>query len=137
MSVPALELGGALVFMRAPHMLELDWAPLVGALVVTEKSWDKLTVTQKRELARAAGEAGKIMKQRNRLESNQAVAKMQQRGLKVTRIAPETTAAWRRAAEQQYPQIRGRIVPADLFDEVVAHLAQYRSQAQPKTVSAK
>lgn len=125
------------VFMRAPHMLELDWAPLVGALVVTEKSWEKLTIAQQRELARAAGEAGTVMKKRNRLESNQAVAKMRQRGLKVTRIPPETTAAWRSAATQQYSQIRGRIVPADLFDEVASLLAQYRNQAQPKAVSAK
>jgi hypothetical protein len=62
---------------------------------------------------------------------------MQQRGLKVTRIAPETSAAWRAAAEQQYSQIRGRIVPADLFDEVTSLLAQYRNQTQPKAVTAK
>ncbi|MGZ8710886.1 MAG: TRAP transporter substrate-binding protein, partial [Thermoanaerobaculia bacterium] len=125
------------VFMRAPHMLQLDWAPLVGALVVTERSWERLTVVQQRELARAAGEAGRIMKQRNRLESDQAVAKMQERGLKVTRIPPETMAAWRNAVERQYPQIRGNIVPADLFDEVTALLAQYRNQTQPKAVPAR
>jgi hypothetical protein len=33
---------------------------------------------------------------------------------------------WRKFAEGFYPQIRGKVVPADLFDEVVRLLQEYR-----------
>jgi len=125
------------VFVHAPYMLQLDWAPLVGALVVTEKSWNRLTPSQQRELARAAGAAGKVMKQRNRLESERSVISMEQRGLKVTRIGPAVTSEWRATVEQKYSQFRGGRIPADLFDEVITLLAQYRSQAQPKAAAAR
>ncbi|HUP45597.1 MAG TPA: TRAP transporter substrate-binding protein DctP [Thermoanaerobaculia bacterium] len=125
------------VFMHAPYMLQLDWAPLVGALVVTEKSWNRLTPGQQRELARAAGAAGALMRKRNRLESDQAVAKMQQRGLKVTPVSPAVKAEWRKAVEQRHAHFRGSRIPADLFDEVMSHLAQYRSAARQIAASAR
>lgn len=114
------------VFTHAPHMLQLDWAPLVGALIVTEKSWNSLSPAVQRELARAAGEAGKKMKARNRLESDQAVAKMMQRGLKVTRVSPAVEANWRLLAEGIYPRLRGTKISPELFDEVQQILAEYR-----------
>ncbi|MGZ8867142.1 MAG: TRAP transporter substrate-binding protein DctP [Thermoanaerobaculia bacterium] len=115
------------VFVHAPFMLELDWAPLVGALVVTEKSWSKLTPEQQRDLARAAGAAGSLMRRRNRIESDQAVAKMQRGGLKVTKITSAAKSEWRKAVEEKHGHFRGGRIPADLFDEVLAHLAEYRN----------
>ena len=114
----------------APNMLELNWAPLVGGLVVTERAWNKLTPAQQIALAKAAAEAGLQMKARNRQESDLAVTAMTKRGLKVQRVSPEVEAEWRKAAEAAYPQIRGKIVPADLFDEVQRHLREFR--AAPK-----
>jgi len=114
------------VFVHAPYMLQLDWAPLVGALVVTEKRWNTLSPDVQRELARAAGEAGRQMKERNRLESDDAVVKMQTRGLHVTAVPPGVESEWRNIVEERYPQLRGARVPADLFDEVVRLLGEYR-----------
>lgn len=118
------------IFVHAPHMLPIDWAPLVGALVITEKSWNKLTPEVQRELAQAAADAGRQMKERNRAESVDAVVKMQQRGLDVPVLAPAITAEWRKAVEASYPRIRGRKIPAELFDEVVHLLTEYRQTQQ-------
>jgi TRAP-type transport system periplasmic protein len=115
------------VFVQAPNMLEIDWAPLVGALVVTEKSWNKLTPDVQRELARAAAEAGRQMKARNRMESDMAVAAMKKHKLRVTTLSPALEAEWRRVAEQSYPRLRGNKIPADLFDEITRLLAEYRN----------
>jgi TRAP-type C4-dicarboxylate transport system substrate-binding protein len=114
------------VFTHAPHMLELDWTPLVGALVVREKSWNKLTPDVQRELARAAAEAGRQMKARNRLESDMAVGAMKKRKLRVTAVSPAVEGEWRRVAERNYPRLRGQKVPADLFDEITRLVAEYR-----------
>ncbi len=116
------------VYPLAPHMLEINWAPLVGALVVTERAWNRLTPAQQTALARAAAAHGKLIKQRNRLESDQAVEAMKKRGLVVHPLTPELEAAWRRETEAIYPQLRGKLVPADLFDEVRRLLSERRAR---------
>jgi TRAP-type transport system periplasmic protein len=116
------------VHLHAPNMLEINWAPLVGGLVVRERSWNKLTPHTQRELYRAAVNAGRAMKARNRAESDEAVRVMAGRGLTVHRLPPEAEAEWRRAAREAYPKIRGRIVPGDLFDEVEKHLSDFRKR---------
>jgi TRAP-type transport system periplasmic protein len=110
----------------APYMLEINWAPLVGGLVVRERSWNKLSPQEQRELYRAALKAGGAMKAQNRSESDRAVEEMATRGLKVQKLTPAAEAEWRRTATAAYPRIRGKIVPADLFDEVNMHLTDFR-----------
>jgi hypothetical protein len=52
---------------------------------------------------------------------------MKKRGLKVQSLTPEIEAEWRAVAEQAYPLVRGRMVPAPLFDEVQQALRDYRA----------
>jgi hypothetical protein len=52
---------------------------------------------------------------------------MTKRGLKVHAASPEVEAEWRRLAEDVYPEIRGGIVPAAMFDKVRGLLADYRA----------
>lgn len=112
----------------APHMLEINWAPLCGALVVTERAWDRLTSAQQTALARAAAQSGREIQQRNRQESDQAVEAMKKRGLIVHPLTPELDAIWRREVETIYPRLRGKLVPADLFDEVRRLLQERRAR---------
>jgi hypothetical protein len=42
-------------------------------------------------------------------------------------LTPDQEATWRAAFEELYPDIRGRIVPADIFDEVQRLLKDYRA----------
>lgn len=116
------------VYPLAPHMLEINWAPLVGAMVVTERTWNRFTPAQQVALARAAAEQGREIKRRNRVESDQAVAAMKKRGLVVHPLTPELEAAWRRETEAIYPRLRGKLVPADLFDEVRRLLQERRAR---------
>ncbi len=112
---------------RAPYMLELNWAPLVGALVVRKETWDKIPVETRAALAKAAAEAGREIKAAGRKEMDESVAAMVKRGLKVTPVTPELEADWRRTAEAVYPKIRGGMVPADIFDRALALIAEYRA----------
>ncbi len=117
------------VSTHAPNMLEIDWSPLVGALVVSERSWNKLTPEMQRELARAAAVAGQEMKTRNRRESDMAVEAMKKRKLRVTSMTPAVEAEWRHVAEKTWPRLRGQKIPADVFDEMIRALAEYRSHS--------
>jgi TRAP-type C4-dicarboxylate transport system substrate-binding protein len=112
----------------APHMLELNWAPLIGALVITTEAWERVPEEHRKALGQAAAEAGQRIKAMSRKESDKAVATMRVRGLNVHSVSPELEAEWRAAAEKVYPQIRGSMVPEDVFDAVEGLLSAYRAQ---------
>jgi TRAP-type C4-dicarboxylate transport system substrate-binding protein len=113
---------------RAPHMLDLNWAPLVGALVVRKETWEKLPADLRVRLMAAAATAGKEIKAAGRKEMTEAVAAMEKRGLKVTKITPEIEAEWRQTAEAVYPKIRGKLVPTDIFDQTMKLLEEFRAK---------
>lgn len=132
-NVPLVALAGQF-YIPASHMLELNWAPLVGGTVISRKQWDTIPKDTQQALLAAAQHTGERMRATNRSESNQAVDTMKKRGLTVHPVTPDIEAEWRRAAEEVYPQIRGKLVPAEWFDEVQGLLKEYRaSGAKPKS----
>jgi TRAP-type transport system periplasmic protein len=125
-STPYFALAGQ-IYNSAPHMLEINWAPIVGALVVTRKAWNEMSPATQ-VAVRAAGErAGQQIRQKARQEVEEAVDAMKKRGLVVHRPNAQQMQEWNELAEKLYPRIRGTMVPADTFDEVFAHLKAYRS----------
>ncbi len=125
-SVPFYALAGQF-YGPAPHMLDVNWVPLVGATVVAKKTWDSVPPGKREALLKAAAEAGDAINQRSRAEDLESVEAMQKRGLKVHPLTPELQTEWYQFAEGVYPQIRGRVVPADMFDEVQRLVKKYRS----------
>ncbi len=129
---PTIALAGQ-VDSVAPHMIELNWGPLVGAVVVTKKSWDSIPPATQARLRDAAREAGRLMKIDGRRESDEAVEAMRKRGLQVHAVGPDLEAEWLRETEPTYTAIRGTVVPADIFDEVQEQLKAYRTARDQAT----
>lgn len=114
------------IYGTANHMLEINWAPIVGALVITKKAWDAMSPAAQQALRRAGDQAGLVMRQQARKEVDEAVAAMRKRGLTVHRPDAAQMQEWQQLAQQLYPRIRGTMVPAETFDEVMTHLQAYR-----------
>lgn len=115
------------VFNTAPNMLEINWAPIVGALVVTQKAWDDMTPAGQQALKAAGEKAGAQIRNKARQEVEEAVEAMKKRGLIVNKPNAEQLREWNDLAEKLYPRIRGNLVPAETFDEVFKHLKAYRA----------
>ena len=115
------------IYMTAPNMLEINWAPIVGALVVTSKAWGEMSPAVQAALRSASDKAGIQMRSKARQEVNEAVDAMAKRGLKINRPTAEQMHEWDQLAPKLYPRIRGVMVPADTFDEVFAHLKAFRA----------
>lgn len=124
-STPSYALAGQF-YTKTTYMLDLKWAPLLGATVITTAAWDALPNDTRAELMKSAAEAGVQIKARSRQENEESVEAMRKRGLNVIAVTPETEAIWRKMAEENYPKIRGSIVPDDMFDRVQQLLAEYR-----------
>jgi TRAP-type C4-dicarboxylate transport system substrate-binding protein len=112
----------------APHMLEMNWVPIVGACVVRTDVWEKIPAALRAKLLAAAEEIGARMRTSGRAEGDEAVRAMQQHGLAVHPMTPESTREWQAQVEKLYPAIRGSLVPAEIFDAIDHHLAEFRAR---------
>jgi len=119
--------------LAAKNLLEVKYVPLVGATVMTKRAWDVLTADQHDKVLRASGEAGRKIRDQSRAESQQAIEAMKKRGLQVHPVSPELEEEWRHFAESVYPKMRGKMIPADVFDRTLSLVAEYR--AAQKTVA--
>ena len=115
------------IYTSAPHMLEINWAPIVGALVLTRKTWDDMSPATQAAMRTASEKAGVQIRAKARQEVDEAVDAMKKRGLVVGRPNADQLREWTEFAEKLYPRIRGTMVPADTFDEVQAHLKDFRA----------
>jgi TRAP-type transport system periplasmic protein len=115
------------IYSTAPHMLEINWAPIVGAFVITKKAWDDMTPQAQAAVMASSEKAGVLIRAKARQEVDDAVDAMRKRGLTVNRPSAEQMREWTELADKLYPRIRGTMVPAETFDEVFAHLKAYRT----------
>ncbi|CAN1562775.1 DctP TRAP-type C4-dicarboxylate transport system, periplasmic component [Burkholderiaceae bacterium] len=115
------------IYSKVPHMLEINWAPVVGALVVTQKAWDDMSPAGRQALRSAGEKAGVLIRNKARQEVEEAVEAMRKRGLVVNKPNPDQLREWQELADKLYPRIRGNLVPAETFDEVFQHVKAYRA----------
>ena len=125
---PMIALAGQ-VYRPAPHMLEMDWAPIVGAAVVRSDAWDKIPPDVRTRLKADAEVIGERIRARGRLEHDEAITAMAKHGLQSHPLTPEAAAEWQQVAVDLYPRIRGPVVPADIFDAVETSLREFRASS--------
>ena len=116
-------------FGIARNMIDVKWAPLIGATLVSRRTWDSLPAGQRSDMMNAAREAGESLRGSIRKMGDEAVATMQKRRLQVIHVDAATVAEWRKEAEGVYPKLRGGQIPAELFDQVRKLRDEYRAAA--------
>jgi TRAP-type C4-dicarboxylate transport system substrate-binding protein len=112
---------------QVKYMLELNWGPLVGAAVVHKKAWDRVPAAAREAMLKIAEETGLQVKTAGRAESDAALAALVKRGIKVQKVTPEVEDEWRAVIDKVQGQIRGKVVPADVFDESQRIVKEYRA----------
>jgi TRAP-type C4-dicarboxylate transport system substrate-binding protein len=114
-------------FALAPHMSDLDWAPLIGATVITAAAWEQVPDDLKPAFLDAARSAAARMKDAVRAIERQAIEVMQQHGLAVHHLSAEDVAVWQQAAESVYPRLVGHSVPAAAAEDVRRLVGAFRA----------
>jgi len=113
-----------------PHMLDMNWVPLVGAAIITKKTWDTIPPETQEVLRKSAREAGKLIKADGRRENIESIEAMRKRGVQVHTLTPALDAEWDQTVAKAYPKVRGIAVPPDIYDEVVSQLKTFRAAHQ-------
>jgi len=120
--VPAYMLTARL-FEKANKLIDYPWAYLIGATLVRKDAWDRIPADVRPRLLQAARELGKRIDAEAKRLNDDALAAMEKQGLERVKVDP---APWKAAAEKSWPAVRGKVVPADFFDEVVRYRDEYR-----------
>ena len=116
----------------AKHMLALKWTVLSGGTIIRKDTWDKIPPDLQKQLRSAADVAGAKIRASDRKEDEESIAAMQKKGLIVNQVTPQAEAEWQRLTKVIYPELRGKVVPADIFDEVQRLVAEYRAKGAGK-----
>ena len=115
-------------FGLAPYMIPVKWAPLVAATVIDKGTWEGLPPNLRPQLLEAARAAGERLRDDIRQLGEEAIATMQDYGLEVIEWTAELEQPWREEAEDAYSRLRGRLAPADLFDEAIRLRDEFRTR---------
>lgn len=100
-------------YEHAPYMLDIGFAPLLGATVMRLDTWSQLASADQAIVLDEARRAGaRLRTEVPRLDA-EAVTRMKERKLVVT-VGDQ--AVWRRTAADLGPVMRARLVPSDIYD---------------------
>ena len=118
---------------KANHLSDLNWAPFVGAVVISLKAWNEIPDAVKPALLEAAKTAGgKIQSLVVKLNSD-AISAMQKRGLTIEHVSPDVAAEWEsRTRALAYPKLVGTAVPGPMLAKVQALRDEYRKDHPAK-----
>lgn len=114
------------LYREARNMTSLKWVPLQGALIVTQKAWDRIKPEHREIILKVARQTGEKLKQETRQREADSLAAMTARGLKVCRVRDEDLGSWQSMAEKAYPLIRERLVSPEVFDRVQGYRDEFR-----------
>jgi TRAP-type C4-dicarboxylate transport system substrate-binding protein len=115
-------------FGLAKNMIDMKFAPIIGATIITKEAWEQIDPNLRPILMKEARAAGERLKKEIRQIDDQAILEMKKRNLVVYTPTPAEYQEWKQTVEKFYPRIRGEIVqPAD-FDEVKRLVDEYRAR---------
>jgi TRAP-type C4-dicarboxylate transport system substrate-binding protein len=112
---------------QTPHMLDVGLVPLVGATVVSTRTWKRIPEADRAGMMKAALAVEERLRVEVPKQDALAVLLMGQQGLTVTKASgPE----WQQEAEVLARTMRGEMVPRDIFDLALKERDAFR-QRQP------
>lgn len=114
-------------FAITRYMTDLRWAPLTGATIISKTAWARIPKELQPLCLKISEEAGEQMQREIREAERQAIDAMVKRGLTVVQVPPEAESEWQKLVESTYPRLRGDLVPAEEFDEVMKLRNEFRA----------
>ena len=129
-SFPSTRLGALSLqwFALSKNMLDVPWAPLMGATVISRDVWEEIPAEYHDAFRAAAKEIGDEVRGEIRRQDVKAVEVMKKFGLTVNSVDAATRAEWEAIGEKAAELWGSKVVPPEIFAEVKRLVAEHRSQ---------
>lgn len=116
-------------YQQVGYMIDLKWAPIVAATVLSRSAWERIPARYHEALLEAARAAGEELRNEIRRAGDEAIAEMKDRGLVVLELSETQRGAWRSEVERAMPQLRELLGPPELYEEAKRYRDDYRNAA--------
>ncbi len=106
-------------FSIANHMLDLKWGVLMAGIIIDIKTWERIP---KRYHKKLVGVTQSIQKKQNTLNKEaelQSIKMMKQYGLSIHTINNQEKDKWKDEVDKMSPDLRGDIIPSNIYDKVI------------------
>ena len=115
-------------YRQTPYMLDIGLAPIVGASVITTKTWKTIPDADKPKLLAAADAVEQRLRVDVPKQDQSSIEMMAKQGLTVTKA---TGPEWRTELDSLGKTMRGEMVPADIYDLANKAREEFRRQRKP------
>ena len=113
-------------FGLAKNMCGMKWAPLIGGVIISTKTWKKIPAELREKLINSARKIGKEIQIEIDNADAQAIKVMQEHGLKVHPISEEIEAQWLAEVQGGFNMLIGKSFDKASYEEVKQHLKTFR-----------
>ena len=115
-------------YKMTPNMIGLGLAPLVGGLVMTKSSWEKIAPADRAKVLEACKQMESTLQTGVPRQDTTAVAEMQKRGLKVNDVSPAEEKQFRTVADEFAKMMAGSKVPPEILAMARRARDEYRAK---------
>lgn len=116
-------------YKETPFMIDIGLAPLVGAVVLSKRTWNRISDADKEAVMSASTEIGALLEKMAPFLDETAVRAMKSQGLEVLEIRDsEYSSEWLAEAQKFADEMRGEMVPPEIFDQARKKRDEFRVQ---------
>ncbi len=116
-------------FGVADNMLDMDALPLVGGIIISQRTWRRIPSDIREELLESARRVGVDFAAQSDTINEQALDVMLDNGLKVQEAGEDVVTTWRNLFPNDYELVvgPGKLVSRSAYDRLVDTLTDYRN----------
>jgi len=138
LAVPPIYAMSVQFFKQAKYFADIPLIPMMGAIVVTKRAWNRIDEEDRKVMVEAGRRAENQIFETIPSIEQATIKLMGSQGLEIVPIVgTEVEDDWKRVAKSFADDMRGDVVPAAIFDRATAIRDAYRrQQATDATTSA-
>lgn len=116
-------------FALTPHMNELPVSPLLGGIVISKRTWNRIPSRYHEELKRAVLNANSKFNQFSKEMNDEALDVMLEYGLQIDSVSEAEKSEWENLFDDDYSAIvgPGKLIPSETLEMVNSRLDDFRS----------
>ncbi len=115
-------------FALAPHMTDINWTPLTGGLVITNRAWGRIPQDLRPKLKEVTQSAMDNLHDEVMAVERQAIEIMKQNGLIIHEVPPEALTEWEQLVDRGFRILIGDVISRDLYEEARRIVEEYRAR---------
>ncbi|NUN13922.1 MAG: TRAP transporter substrate-binding protein DctP [Myxococcales bacterium] len=113
-------------FGKSKYLTAQPFSLGIGATVVSQKSWDRLSAEDKTAVLEVADKWHKILIKKVRADNTKSLAVLKEKGIEFVMPTDEDTRLWKQLAADTERALVGKVYEQSILDEARKHLAAIR-----------